>query len=177
MIETLISSKTRVKLLMKFFLNSSNVGYLRNLENEFGESTNAIRLELNKFEKAGFLESYSQGNRKLFRVNVMHPLYKDINSIVMKMTGLNYLIDYILQRIGKLEKVYLVGKLARGQHTEIIDIVLVGKDLNKPFLVEQIEKAEKKTGKKIRYVYFTAEEFHLDKIKEDGMNPLLLWSR
>ena len=51
MIETLISSKTRVKLLLKFFLNSRNTAYLRNLEEEFEESTNGIRVELNKFEK------------------------------------------------------------------------------------------------------------------------------
>src|SRR5436190_942347 len=42
MIEALISSKTRIKLLLKFFLNSSNRAYLRGLEEEFGESTNAI---------------------------------------------------------------------------------------------------------------------------------------
>ena len=176
MIETLISSKTRVKLLMKFFLNSNNVAYLRNLESEFGESTNAIRLELNKFEKAGFLESFTKGNKKFFQVNIRHPLFKDINSIVLKMTGLNYVIEYILQRIGKLEKVYLIGKLANGQSSDIIDIVLVGKDLNKPFMLEQIEKAEKKIGKKIKYVHFDTEEFDLNKIKsvwESHLNYLL----
>jgi predicted transcriptional regulator len=67
MIETLISSKTRVKLLMKFFLNSSTTAYLRSLEEEFGESTNGIRLELNKFEKAGFIDSETQGNKKYSR--------------------------------------------------------------------------------------------------------------
>ncbi|MCD6068687.1 MAG: transcriptional regulator [Bacteroidetes bacterium] len=177
MIETLISSKTRIKLLMKFFLNSQNTAYLRNLEEEFGESTNGIRLELNKFEKAGFLESFSKGNKKLFTVNTKHPLFKDINRIILKMTGLEYVVDYVLQRIGDLEKVYLVGKLAKGQDTDIIDLVLVGSDLNKPFLLEQIEKAEKKIDKKIRYVHYSAEEFDLKKIVEPGMHPLLLWSK
>ena len=139
MIETLISSKTRIKLLLKFFLNSKNTAYLRNLETEFGESTNAIRVELNKFEKAGFLESFSEGNKKLFTVNTKHPLFKDINRIMMKMVGLEYVVDYVLQRIGDLEKVYLVGKMSRGQSTEIIDLVLVGDNLNKTFLIEQIE--------------------------------------
>jgi hypothetical protein len=177
MIETLISSKTRIKLLMKFFLNSRNEAYLRNLEEEFGESSNAIRLELNKFEKAGFLESFSRGNKKLFKVNVRHPLFSDINRIIIKLTGLDHVLDYILKRIGDLQKVYLVGKLARGQDTDIIDLVLVGDNLNKPFLLEQIEKAEKKTGKKIRYVYYSNAEFKIEKISEPNMHPLLLWSR
>jgi len=177
MIETLISSKTRLKLLMKFFLNSSNTAYLRNLEEEFGESTNGIRLELNKFEKAGFISSSNQGNKKIFQVNTKHPLFPDINRIIMKMTGLEYVVDYVLQRIGDLEKVYLVGKMSRGQNTEIIDLVLVGDNLNKSFLIEQIEKAERKINKKIRFVHYGSAEFDLVKIKEPGMHPLLIWSR
>jgi hypothetical protein len=177
MIETLISSKTRVKLLLKFFLNSKNTAYLRNLEEEFGESTNAIRLELNKFEKAGFLASASEGNKKIFSVNTKHPFYVNINSMIMKMTGLEYVVDYVLQRIGDLEKVYLVGNLSQGKDTNIIDLVLVGDNLNKTFLIEQIEKAEKKLDKKIRYVHYRREEFSLEKIEEPGMHPLLLWSK
>ena len=177
MLETLISSKTRVKLLMKFFLNSTTTAYLRSLEEEFGESTNGIRLELNKFEKAGFIDSFSQGNKKLFKANTNHPLFKDINSIVLKLSGLNHIIDYIVQRIGDLHKVYLVGKLANGQNTDIIDIVVVGNNINISFLIEQIQKAEKKIDKKIRYVYYTIEEFSVDKIKEPGTHPLLLWSK
>jgi hypothetical protein len=162
---------------MKFFLNSRTTAYLRSLEEEFGESTNGIRLELNKFEKAGFIDSYSEGNKKLFRANTKHPLFKDINSIVLKLSGLDHLVDYIIQRIGDLHKVYLVGKLANGQNTNIIDIVLVGDNINKTFLLEQINKAEKKIDKKIRYVHFTTAEFDLEKIKEPGMHPLLLWSK
>lgn len=177
MIDILISSKTRIKLLMKFFLNSNNSSYLRHLEEEFGESSNAIRVELNKFEKAGFLKSFSRGNKKIFTVNTTHPLFKDINSIILKLTGLDHIIDYVLKRIGDLEKVYLVGNLAKGQDSDIIDLVLVGNNLNKGFLVEQIEKAERKIGKKIRYVHFSVNEFDLEKIREQGVHPLLLWCK
>lgn len=177
MIETLISSKTRIKLLIKFFLNSNNTAYLRNLEEEFGESTNGIRLELNKFEKAGFLNSFSEGNKKIFKTNVKHPLFNDINRIIMKMVGVEYVMDYILQRVGNLERVYLTGKLASGQNSDMIDLILVGNDLNKTFLLEQIEKAEKKINKKIHHVIFLPEEFDENKIMESGTKPLLLWSK
>ncbi len=177
MIDTLISSKTRIKLLLKFFLNSNTTAYLRNLEEEFGESTNGIRVELNKFEKAGFLDSFSNGNKKMFTANTKHPLFKEINKIILKMVGVEYVVDYILQRIGELDKVYLVGKLSTGQDSNIIDLVLVGNDINKTFLIEQIEKAEKKIDKKIRYVHFRSDEFELSKITEPGTHPLLLWSK
>src|ERR1044072_9189342 len=141
MIEALISSKTRIKLLLKFFLNSKNTAYLRNLEEEFGESTNAIRLELNKFEKAGFLDSANEGNKKVFSVNTTHPLFPDLNRIIMKMTGLEYVVVYVLQRIGDLDKVYLVGNMSKGKSTEIIDLVLVG-DLDKVYLVGNMSKGK-----------------------------------
>ena len=54
MLDSLITSKTRVKLL-KFFMNPETRSYLRSLAEEFGESTNAVRVELNRLEKAGIL--------------------------------------------------------------------------------------------------------------------------
>ena len=176
MLETLISSKTRIKILLKFFLNDNLTSYLRGLEEELGESTNSIRLELNRFEKAGFLQSFIKGNKKLFKVNNAHPLFLEINSIVRKMVGLDYVADYILQRIGKLEKVYLIGKLATGLDSEVIDLVLVG-DINIPYLVELIGKAEKKLDKKIKFIVYTEAEFSLEKIKESDTHPLLIWSK
>ncbi|MCE3227913.1 MAG: transcriptional regulator [Bacteroidetes bacterium] len=176
MLETLISSKTRIKLLYKFFLNSSTTSYLRGLEEEFNESTNSVRLELNKFERAGFLVSSTEGNKKVFKANTSHPLFKDINRIVLKLTGIDHIVDYILQRIGKLEKVYLVGSLAKGIEGEVIDLVLVG-DINKAYLIELIGKAEKKLNKKIKFICYLPSEFELDKIKEPGLHPLLIWSK
>ncbi len=177
MIETLISSKTRIKLLIKFFLNSNNSSYLRNLEEEFGESTNGIRLELNKFEKAGFLNSYAEGNKKMFTANTQHPLFKDINRIIMKMVGVEYLMDYILQHVGQLECVYLVGELAKGQNSDTIEIILIGTHINQQFLNEQVDKAEKKINKKIQYLIFTSEEFEQNKNKDVKVKPLLLWNK
>jgi hypothetical protein len=176
MIETLISSKTRIKLLLKFFLNSNTTAYLRGLEDEFGESTNSIRLELNRFEKAGFLQSHSQANKKVFKVNMKHPLFKDINNIVLKLVGLDHVIDYVLKHMGDLKKVYLVGNLSNGKDDDIIDLVLVG-DINEVFLKELLIKAEKKINKKIQYIHFKESDFLLKEISELGSTPLLLWSK
>ena len=93
MIDALISSKTRIKLLLKFFLNSHATAYLRSLESEFGESSNGIRLELNRLEKAGLLCSESEGNKKIFRANTTHPLFSEIHNIVMKHIGLDQVVS------------------------------------------------------------------------------------
>jgi hypothetical protein len=175
MIETLISSKTRVKLLLKFFLNSNATSYLRNLEDEFGESTNAIRLELNKFEEAKMLNSQQKGKKKIFRVNTQHPLFRELHNIVLKYVGLDQIVEYVIQRLGSLESVYLTGNLSRGVDGEIIDLVFVG-NIDKIFLAELIEKAESKINRRIRYITYAPSEFLLSKITENDTEPLLLWS-
>lgn len=175
MIETLISSKTRVKLLLKFFLNSQATAYLRNLEDEFGESTNAIRLELNKFEEARMLVSKQEGKKKVFSVNTRHPLFNDLHNIILKYVGLDKILEHVIRRLGSLDRVYLIGNFARGLDSEIIDLVFVG-DIDKQYLSQLVEKAEGMIHRRIRYIAFTPEEFTPEKIKENGTPPLLLWS-
>ncbi len=169
MIETLITSKTRVKLLLKFFLNSDTKSYLRNLESEFGESTNAIRLELNKFEKAGMLQSELEGNKKLYKANTSHPLYKDINNIVFKYVGLDWIVEHIVSKLGNLESVFLSGTFAKGLDSKQIDLVIIGK-VDEDYLKELCEKIGKKINRKIDYTI--VEKLSI----KDGIY-LLLWSR
>lgn len=176
MLQTLISSKTRVKLMLKFFLNSNTQAYLRGLEAEFGESSNAIRVELNRFEKAGMLKSFSEGNKKIFKANITHPLYRDVHNILLKYIGFDTIIEKIIERLGAVEKVYVVGDFAKGKDSQIIDLVFIG-NVDKSYLIQLIEKVEKLIQRKIRYVLYKSEEIH--ELKEDvfGKDPLLLWKK
>ena len=83
MLDSLITSKTRIKLLLKFFLNTSTHAYLRGLADEFGESTNALRLELNHLENAGLLKAENKGNRKVYHANSAHHLFYNLSDSAM----------------------------------------------------------------------------------------------
>lgn len=176
MLGTLITSKTRIKLLLKFFLNAKNTGYLKNLEAEFEDSSNGIRLELNKFEQAGLLNSELVGNKKIFKANTQHPLFSDIHSIILKYTGIDQLLETIIERLGNVNSVYLVGSLAKGLDSKIIDIILVG-DINKEYLLNLIEKAEPLIGKKIKYILYSPEEFINQELDILAEEHLLIWSK
>lgn len=176
MLETLITSKTRVKLLLKFFLNSSSRAYLRSLENEFGESTNSIRIELNRFEKAGLLNTSYTGNKKYFQANTEHPLFPAINNLLMKHIGFDKIIETVVKKLGDVKSVFIVGDFARGIDNKIIDLLFIGENININFLVELIEKAEKLIKRKIRYLIYTEEEFKEEYFnRKKGVGPLLLW--
>ncbi|MEZ4957064.1 MAG: ArsR family transcriptional regulator [Saprospiraceae bacterium] len=175
MIETLISSKTRIKLLLKFFLNSNTTAYLRSLESEFGESTNAIRLELNRLEEAGMLSSFLNGNKKMFQANTKHPLFGEVQNMLMKTIGLDKIILTVIERLGEVEKVFLVGDFAKGLDSPIIDLIFIG-DIDKNYLVNLVEKAEELVKRKIRYLIYNSIEFELHSTKGFGNEALLLWS-
>ena len=168
MLEALITSKTRIKLILKFFLNPESSSYLRGLAEEFGESSNAIRVELNRFEKAGLLVSKADGNKKMFKANSKHPLFHDLQHIVKKTFGIDKIVDQLVKKLGDVEKAYIVGSFARGQNGQTIDIILVGDDLNMEYLLELISKVEIMIEKKIRYLVLTIveAESHLENLRD-----------
>ena len=174
MIETLISSKTRIKLLLKFFFNSSTTGYLRGLSAEFGESSNAIRVELNKLEHAGMLTSHSEGNKKMFRANIDHPLYNEIHSILLKYIGFDKIIDDVIERMGRLEKVYVIGDLSKGKNSKVIDLLFIG-DIDKNYLLQLSDKVENLIKKKIRYLIYSQDEVGTINWDQYDPKPFLLW--
>lgn len=176
MLDTLISSKTRIKLLLKFFLNSNTTAYLRSLESEFGESTNSIRLELNRLEGAGMLSSFTRGNKKMFRANTHHPLYKEIHNIVLKHVGIDRIIENVIHNLGDVDKVYLTGDFSKGINGPIIDLLFIG-NIEKDYLIQLIEKVEKLIDRRIRYMIYSEVEFDLLDWQSLRPESLLLWSK
>lgn len=175
MLETLISSRTRIKLLLRLFLNPGTTAYLRGLADEFDESTNSIRVELNRFEEADMLTSQSKGNKKYYQANDKHPLFKDIRSILLKYIGVDHIIEMIIKRIGQLERVYLVGDYANGRDSGIIDLVFVG-DIDKNYLLNLVTKAERMINKKVRFITYNSAEWSESLLHENSNgNDLLLW--
>ena len=175
MLETLITSKTRLKLLLKFFLNSNSSSYLRELESEFHESTNAIRLELNRFEKAGLLQSQARGNKKYYQANTLHPLYSDINNILIKYVGFDKIIENVIHKLGPMNCVYVLGEFARGVDNHVIDLVFVCHDLDREYLARLTAKVENIIKRKIRYLIMTRKEFDEYKSSLPDDQVLLLW--
>ena len=174
MLETLVTSKTRLKLLFKFFLNTNNEGYLRSLEKEFNENSNSIRTELNRLEEAGMLQIERKGNKKIYKANKKHPILTDLQNILRKFAGIDQLIERVVNRLGNVEKVYLDGDIAKGLRSDIIDVVLIGDGINSNYLVHLISRAEPVLNKKIRFLTLTKKE-SIDFLFQREKELLLIW--
>lgn len=174
MLDSLVTSQTRIKLLRKFFLNGSTRAHLRGLETEFGESSNAIRLELNRFESAGLLNSLRDGNKKIYQANSEHPLFRDIHSIILKETGIDKVLEKIAHRLGNLSCVYLTGDFALGKDSQVIELILVGANIDREYLARKIVQAEALVGRKVSYIVLEPNEaeVHLGNLRPAELLPL-----
>lgn len=149
MLDSIITSKTRLRLLVKFFISAANEGHLRGLANEFSESTNAIRKELNNLSEAGYLEKESISNKVRYRANKNHPLFLPLQNIVRKYLGLDVLVEQILGRMGNVKRIVLIGDYANGLDTGTIEVVVVGDMLNKEYLNTLSIKIEELISRKV----------------------------
>jgi predicted transcriptional regulator len=151
MLESLITSKTRLRLLIKFFLNIANEGYLNSLANEFGESTNSIRKELNNLFSAGYLEKHSHNNKVIYKANTSHPLFKIIQKIIKKHIGIEEILETVYNRIGYVKKIMILGDYAKGIDSGLIEVLIVGDNIDNEYLDHISTKIEKKIKRKVSF--------------------------
>ena len=176
MLDTLITSKTRVKLLLKFFLNPGTKSYLRGLATEFGESTNAIRVELNRLTEAKLLKSVNSGRTVEYRANKQHSLFKDLQSVVKKFVGLDKVAEELAAKLGDIQAAYVIGGYAKGIDSGLIDLVLVGQ-VDDEKLKEVTKKTEELIDRKIRTLVLAPTDLEKLQSRLDIEHALFIWGK
>jgi predicted DNA-binding protein YlxM (UPF0122 family) len=170
----LISSKTRIKLLIRFFFNPDTSSYLRELAKEFNVSTNSVREELNQLTKIKLLASHKSGRQVFYKANEKHPLFPELKSMVSKVMGIDQVIDGIVTRLGDLERAYLLDDYAEGKDTGIIDLLLVG-DIDQYHLNDLSRKTERYIKRKIRSLVLSRSEYEDLKSTLENRPRVLIW--
>jgi len=172
----LISSKTRIKLLTRFFFNPQTRSYLRELAREFNVSTNLVRQELNRLTKTNLLKFQKDGRQVYYMANEDHPLFPELKSMVSKVMGIDQVIDGIVNRLGDLERVYLIDDYAEGKDTGIIDLLLVG-NIDQYHLNDLSRKTERYIKRKIRSLVLSREEFEKMHLRLQQSPQILIWKK
>ncbi len=170
----LITSKMRIRILMRLFLNPKRSAFLRELTDEFKASPSHIKDELDQLLNAGLLTSKKKGRQVLFSANQEHPVFGELHSMVKKALGMDQILDSIISRLGNLKKALLIDDYAEGKDTGIIDLVLIG-DLDQNNLQDLTKKTEKYIDRKIRTLTLTADEFKRLAPNLDQRPQFILW--
>ena len=152
MLNKLITSKTRLRLLIKFFVNQANRGYLNGLATEFNESTNSIRKELNHLSEAGYLEKYKDNNKVAYKANIKHPMFEILQKVVFKHLGLEQIVEHVLAQMGDVGEIHLIGDYAKGLDTGSIEVLLIGEQLNTKYISQLEQKIENLIEREVQFI-------------------------
>jgi len=172
MLEDIIVSKVRVKLLRIFFSNPNELYHVRGLVRLIEEEINAVRRELLNLENSGVLKKESRGNRLYYWLNPGYQLYNELFAIIAKETGLGEQIIKNKNRIGKITYCVFSGKFIKKSQrkSDEVDVLIVG-DVVMAELSGLIKTEEEKIGREINYTIMTDEEYDFRKKRRD---PFLL---
>ena len=125
-----------------------------------GESTNAIRKELNHLQDAGYLEKLKVNNKVEYKANTGHPLFEVLRKVVLKHLGLEDVVEKVLEKMGNVDQIILVGDYAKGNDSGLIEVFLIGNGLNMQYIAQLEDKIEKLIGRKVSF--YLASKFLAD---------------
>lgn len=174
--DALISSKTRIQILMRLFLDAGHHAYLRQLAREFSASPSQVRDELRQLNEAGLLVTRQEGKQLVYSANAVHPMFPELRSMVHKALGMDRILDSIVERLGNLEQAILIDDYAQGRDTGLIDLVLIG-DIDQQNLSDLVGKTERYIKRKIRTLVLSPMEYETLSTTLEARPRLTLWSR
>jgi len=168
MLEDIIISRVRVKVLTLFLSNPGRMFYVREIVRATEEEINAIRRELAHLEKCGMLSKESRANRIYYNFRKDYPLYFELLELITKTTGLGGNILKSRMKLGKVKFVMLSGRFIRALSplSNSVDLLVVG-SVVLPELAQLVRAEEDKRKREINYTVMTLEEFEFRKRRRD----------
>ena len=159
LLQSLISSKTRVKLLTLFFTRPGERFYGRELQRLLGLQPRSVHRELQRLEAAGLLLTQDEGRVKYYSTNLASPIYPELRSLILKTTGLGDALRASVRSLGKVQHAFLFGSAATGYEIpgSDIDLMIVG-DPDLGEVSKMIAKIEHGLGRPVNYLIFSREE-------------------
>lgn len=176
MLEDLIISRVRVKILKLFLLNPAKIFHVREIVRQTKEEINAVRRELAHMEKHGMVSKEPRGNRLYYSFRRDYPLYYDLMGLVTKTSNLGADILKNKNKLGKIKFAMLSGRFVRGttSHTDEVDLLIVGQKIVLPELSQIIRAEEARRGRELNYTIMTEEELNFRKKRRDPFIAVIL---
>ena len=168
MLEAIISSKTRVKLLTLFLLSPDREYYVREIVRMTEENMNAVRRELANLELFGLITGMKKGNQQYYTVNRDFFLYEDLQKILLKTEGVARVIKEKLTNLEKIDCMFIYGSFASGKagSQSDIDLFIVG-DVDENQIIPLVHESERTLKREINYTLMQRDDLKKRKKKGD----------
>lgn len=168
MLEDIIVSKVRVKLLTLFLTNPGKIFHVREITRRIEEEINAVRRELARMEKAGMVDSEWRQNRRYYTFRKDYPLFPELSALIAKTIGLGADILKNRAKLGKIKYALMSMAFAKGMpsNQSDVDVLLVG-NIVLPELTLLVKEEELRRNQEINYTAMTEEEYLFRKRRRD----------
>jgi len=168
MLDDLVISRVRVKLLEIFLSSPGQIIHVRELVRKSKEEINAVRRELLHMEKAGMVSKEPRANRLYYSFRKDYPLYYDLLALVTKTTGLGAAIIKQKNKLGRIRYAMISGRFARNipGSAEQVDLLVVG-NVVVAEVASLVREEELRRGREVFFTPMTEEEFVFRKKKKD----------
>lgn len=166
MLNAIISSKTKRKLLTLLLTNPKRRFYVREIARSIAENINSVRCELKKLSSIGLATSEKEANLLYYKINTRCPLYKELKNLIYKTEAFGSYLEKMAKLPGDIRVAFVYGSTAYNQEREKsdIDLFVLG-DIDGEKLHRHIFNLEEKIDREINTVHMNMAEFK-DKIKK-----------
>lgn len=163
MIEQLLGSKTRVKLLQLFMSNPNRSFYVREITRKIDEQINSVRRELSNLLNIGIIVSDNTNNRLYYEVNQQYEFYEPLRQIF---GGVGVEKAAVADKsapkdefkaLGNVDLLVYTGQFTRDERAGV-DLLIVG-NTNTNAVQKFVADMEKQEGKELRYTVMTLQDF------------------
>jgi predicted nucleotidyltransferase len=160
LLSEILSSKIRADIFRLFFGVSDNELHMREIERRSGYAIGTIQSELRKLLRLDLVSKRKDGNRTYYRANKDHPLFLDIQRLVLKTVGLVDILQNKLTKSQEITIAFVFGSIARQEEMagSDIDLVVIG-HLGLREITALLSGLTEKVGREINPHVFSVKEF------------------
>jgi len=168
MLKDLFVSAVRIKILKIFLFDKDKSYHVRLLVRAVGSEINAVRRELQKLTKIGFLRRRPSGNRVYYSLNSSSIYYPELLSLFVKEEGIGADIIKAEKELGNAKYAVLARAFVRGRASTVLDVDLfVVGSINIEVLKNIVSNEERRRNKEINYTVMGEDEFNFRKRRND----------
>lgn len=166
--------RVRAEVLRLLFADSDREVHLRDLTRQAGLGLGTIQGELKKLSSADLVTSRRDGNRRYYRANSSHPLFHELQQLVLKTSGLREVLSAALRDVKGIEVAFVFGSLASGagKAASDVDLFVVG-DAGLRALAPALRPAVDTLGREINPISMSAAEFRKRRAKDAFVRDVL----
>jgi len=79
-------------------------------------------------------------------------MFEILQKVVFKHLGLEDIVDHVLAQIGEVQEIHLISDYAKGLDTGLIEVLLIGNQLNTGYINNLEQKIEKLIDRKVQFI-------------------------